>query len=251
MGWGDHLMAAGEARKLHEALGRDIVIVDRHNAPTWSELWEGIPYILRERRQNVVAIRNSSGCRPYIALKTPQRWRWRKFQPTPAEYHLRPEELALVKRGADMVMVEPNTKAIGHTNKAWIWSRWQELIDALPGVDFVQCLAPDSRPLDGVTHVRTNSFREAMAVLSGCRSIVTTEGGLMHGAAALGVPGVILWSEFISPEITGYKMHRNLRHAGEPCGNRIDCKGCRESMHAITVREVVEALKETLNEARR
>jgi ADP-heptose:LPS heptosyltransferase len=68
----------------------------------------------------------------------------------------------------------------------------------------------------------------------------------MHAAAAVGTPSVILWSEFISPEITGYETMTNIRHAGKPCGNRMRCAGCRKSMEAITVEEVVAALEKLL-----
>jgi ADP-heptose:LPS heptosyltransferase len=68
----------------------------------------------------------------------------------------------------------------------------------------------------------------------------------MHAAAAVGTPAVILWSEFISPEITGYSSMTNLRHAGKPCGNRLACASCRKSMEAITVDEVVRALEKLL-----
>ena len=33
----------------------------------------------------------------------------------------------------------------------------------------------------------------------------------------------------------GYKQHVNLRHAGNPCGIRLNCPSCRRSMQAITV----------------
>ncbi len=107
--------------------------------------------------------------------------------------------------------------------------------------DFVQCGAGDVR-LPGATQVPTPTFRHAAAVLSVCRAFVGTEGGLMHAAAAVGTPAVILWSEFISPEITGYSSMTNLRHAGKPCGNRFNCPSCRKSMEAITVDEVVAGL---------
>jgi ADP-heptose:LPS heptosyltransferase len=121
----------------------------------------------------------------------------------------------------------------------------------MPGTAFLQCLPThgNSRPLpgDNVLHVLTPTFRHAMAALSVCRAFVGTEGGLMHAAAAVNVPGVILWSEFISPDITGYTMHRNLRHAGVACGSRLNCSGCRASMAAITVGEVADNLKELLS----
>jgi ADP-heptose:LPS heptosyltransferase len=92
--------------------------------------------------------------------------------------------------------------------------------------------------------VQTPSFRAAAAVLANAVAFVGTEGGLHHAAAALGRPAVVLFSEFISPAITGYRTHRNLYHAGQPCGSRSACSGCRASMEAISVDEVVSNLLE-------
>ena len=120
--------------------------------------------------------------------------------------------------------------------------RTEELVDR--GGDFVQIGPPGTRVLRGVHYVQTPSFRHGAAVLAVSRAFVGTEGGLHHAAAALGVPAVVLFSEFISPDITGYATHRNIRHAGATCGARIPCSSCRASMEAITVDEVEKHLKE-------
>lgn len=248
-------MAAGEARYIHEKTGKKVCIVDRANRAQWIDLWNGIDYILPRYEQGAVRIVNTSGVRPYILAKLATRWKWRPYKPKPAELRFTLDEQQAAEPYRGLVMIEPNVKAIGHTNKAWIWSHWQAAVDSMPEVTFIQCLQGGTRALagDNVRHVLTLSFRDALAVLSVCRAFVGTEGGLMHGAAAVGTPAVILWSEFISPSVTGYDMHRNIRHAGEACGMRLNCSGCRKSMAAITVDEVVDNLKEILsgNEERR
>jgi hypothetical protein len=249
MGLGDHLIASGRARKLHQETGLPVLIVGRHNTRYWSDLWDGVPYIIRRpagRRYTTMI--DGSGVRAYIAGKSAERWTWRPFVPTPAQIVFTPAELAFAEPYRGMVMVEPNVKAIGHSNKAWFWDRWQAAVAALPEARFVQCVpGPGTSHLAGPSaHIITPTFRHACAVLSVCKAFVGTEGGLMHAAAAVGTPAVILWSEFISPDITGYAMHRNIRHAGKACGMRTDCSGCRASMEAITVEEVVHNLQEIL-----
>ena len=160
-----------------------------------------------------------------------------------------PEELAFAEPFRGAIMVEPNVKAIGHSNKDWGWINWSQLTSAmrLAGIGpIIQCLGPGQRGLNHVVAVGTPTFRHALAVLSVAKAFIGTEGGLMHGAAAVGTPAVILWSEFISPDITGYAMHRNIRHAGKPCGLRTNCRGCRESMAKILPAEVLANLKEIL-----
>lgn len=247
---GDELMAAGEARRLRKLNGLPSIIVSgRDGRPRWCDLWDGIPYILkRAAGRNCNRIISGGGVRPYIAAKGPDRWTWKPYTPTPAEIVFTDAERRFAEPYRGMVMVEPNVKAIGHSNKAWLWGRWQEVVGSMPETRFVHCIPHGVQPtLHGTSWVTTPTFRHALAVLSVCRTFVGTEGGLMHGAAAVGTPAVILWSEFISPDITGYPQHRNIRHAGKPCGMRTDCPGCRKSMEAITVDEVVQNLKEILH----
>jgi hypothetical protein len=248
MGLGDFLMASGRARKLYQENKLPVLILGRNGTRAWSDLWDGLPYIARRpagrRYQTIV---DGSGVRPYIAAKTAERWTWKPYGPTPAQIVFTPAELAFAELYRGMVMVEPNVKAIGHTNKAWSWGRWQEVVRAMPETRFVQCISNGLQPtLHGVSWVVSPSFRHACAVLSVCKAFVGTEGGLMHAAAAVGTPAVVLFSEFISPDITGYTAHRNIRHAGPACGMRTDCPGCRTSMEAISVDEVVRNLKEIL-----
>jgi ADP-heptose:LPS heptosyltransferase len=245
-------MSIGEARKLHkQSGGQKVVIVGRDGRPIKSDLFEGVPYICQRPRPSdgpFQRLINGPGHRPYIAAKTPERWTWRKYKPTPAEIVFTPEELAFAEPYRDAIMVEPNTKAIGHTNKAWSAIRWQHLDNEMRKLKLrvVQCGPQGARFLNHATPVYTDTFRKACAVLSVCKAFVGTEGGLMHAAAAVSTPAVILWSEFISPNVTGYDAHRNIRHAGSACGRRTDCPSCQASMLAITVDEVLDNLKEIL-----
>lgn len=242
-------MSAGEARALYRRTKQPVMIVGRDGRPIQSDLFAGIPYIIQKPLKSgpFQRIVNGPGVRPYIAGKTEERWSWRVYKPEPAEIKFTDGELEFAERYRGRVMIEPNCKPIGHDNKAWPAPRWAELVSRLEadGIPLVQCAPGGVVPLTD-THALTPSFRYAAAVLSVSRAFIGTEGGMMHAAAAVGVPGVILWSEFISPEITGYTMHRNLRHAGKPCGSRINCDSCRKSMEFISVTEVVTNLKEIL-----
>jgi len=236
-------MAAGEARKVHAANKLPVLIVGRRGIPMWNEVFENNPYILRLPTQRCNRVLSGGGIRPYISLKTPGRWFWKPYKPIPAEMFFTKEELVFAEPYRGMVMIEPNVKAIGHTNKAWPVKRWLELVAGLD-LPWVQCVTSPKQSLPhNVLKVITPTFRLALAVQSVCKAFIGTDGGLMHGAAANGIPAVILWSEFTSPEIVGYPNMMNLRHAGKPCGMRVNCPGCAAAMKAITVAEVVAALK--------
>lgn len=245
MGMGDWLMCVGEAKALHKLNGRPVVVVGGHGRVMWSEVFENNPYIMRRYPGvHINRLVSGGGVRPYIELKTPDRWYWRPYQPKPGELFFTDAEKAFAAPFKGMVMIEPEVKQLGHTNKSWPMERWVEVTQALelPWLQCVQPIAVRTLP-PNVLKVVTPTFRQACAVLSVCRGFVGTDGGLMHAAAAVGVPAVILWSEFTSPDICGYKTMVNLRHADRACGNRLNCKTCRIAMSKITVAEVVAATK--------
>lgn len=243
-------MAAGQARALKEKTGRQVAIVDQYGRARRHEIWVNNSDVATVIREDTLRIRNCSGHRPYIASKSATRWVWKPFTPTPARIVFYPKEEQFGQRhGTDKILIEPNVKSIGHTNKQWFWERWQELADRHPG-QFVQVGTVNSQRLDGVEFVLTTEFRQAAAILRYARAYVGPEGGLHHAAAALSVPAVVLFGGFISPESTGYATHRNLFTGGQACGMRVDCKHCRAAMDAITVDLVDQHLTEVLDEVR-
>lgn len=242
MGFGDAIMSTGEAKRMNQANGLKVHIVGIGNKPQWSPIFDGNPRLSRTAAHGTQRLVNGSGIRPYIQAKNTHRWYWRPYTPIPGELYLTAEERKFAAPHAGMIMVEPNIKLNGHVNKAWPFERWQALVDSGP-TPMVQCGPVGTRWLNGVRRVTTIDFRQACAVLAVSRSFVGSEGGLHHAAAALCIPAVTLWSEFIAPTVTGYATQRNVRHAGEPCGSRIPCPTCAASMAAITVAEVEEELR--------
>jgi hypothetical protein len=243
MGWGDELMAAGEARRRHAATGQPVAIVGAAGEARWSELWSGLPYILRAPTRGCDVVRNGPNARPYIQGKSDTHWAWRPYKPAPAEIRFTDAELAWREAARGMVLIEPNVKRQQHANKDWGWSRWLQLAQVI-GQPIAQMAPPNAAELPGATIIRPPTFRHALAVLSGARAIITSEGGLHHGAAAVGVPAVVTFGGFIHPQSTGYDTHRNL--VGDPvaCGSRLPCRHCANAMARITVEQVLGALKE-------
>lgn len=266
MGWGDEIMAAGEARRAQEAGDpRPVAIVDprRGGRVRWHPIWAGNPRIVTPAGMangaDVQRVVNGPGCRPYIAHKLPERWVWRSYRPHPAEIFFDKRERRLTGLAAGAVAVEPHIKAAASPNKDWGWDRWQALVDRAPDIPWVQLSPPGMRALKGVRQIFTRDFRAACAVLSGARAAVLPEGGLHHAAAALGVKAVVIFGGMISPANTGYGMHINLfdpaagpspegfgPQGGEsPCGMRVKCEHCARAMAAIKP-EVVAHHLETL-----
>lgn len=245
MGLGDWIMATSQVKRMNEASGVPVVVMGvEQRRFMWSEVFEHNPRILRKPTGRHQILVNGPNARPYIAAKYETRWVWKKWDIAPGELYFTEEEKAFAEPYRGCVLIEPHTK-VSDGNKAWYWERWQMVVNETQH-RYVQTGPFNTRYLGGVEGVST-TFRQAAAILSVAKAFLGTEGALHHAAAALAVPAVVLWSEFISPEITGYVQHHNLRHASLSCGARIPCVGCRLSMEMITVEEVLEHLDEVTN----
>lgn len=242
MGVGDWIMATGESKRHHAKTGHRVMFVHPRGHAQWSEVFDNNPKIARAPGKDVDQIVQGGGLRPYIAAKQFRHWTWRPYTPTPGEFFFTPEEEEFGQRFRGAVLLEPNVKALAHRNKDWGWPKWGEVAHRLRDQRLIQVGPRGVQILTGVEHVPTANFRFAAAVLKYVRTAVMTEGGLMHAAAAVGTPSVVIWSEFIGIEHTGYAMHTNIRHAGKACGSRLDCPGCRKALDAVTVDEVIQGV---------
>jgi ADP-heptose:LPS heptosyltransferase len=101
--------------------------------------------------------------------------------------------------------------------------------------------------LSGVRTLQTTSFRHSLAVLARAALVICPEGGLHHGAAAMGAPAVVLFGGFIPPQVTGYETHANLTGGAKACGQLAPCQHCRAAMDAITVDAVIGASIELMS----
>ena len=257
MGFGDALMASGLARGA-AARGKRIAFGDGARI-IWSA-WER--EILRlnpnvappgaEGAPDLEWIAHYKGHRLYNR-PTPERWIWNyDFRPVPGEVFFDDQELSFGRAcGGGYVVIEPDVplKDVAD-NKRWHKARFVEVAARLlaTGREVVQFSRDGSgSPLvPGVRIIVTPTFRHALAALSRAALYIGPEGGLHHGAAAMGVPAVVLFGGFIPPEVTGYAGHTNLFTGGTACGARRPCAHCREAMDAITPQMVVDAAERIL-----
>jgi ADP-heptose:LPS heptosyltransferase len=90
------------------------------------------------------------------------------------------------------------------SNREYYTDRFQEVIDRLAPIPFVQLGLPRDPLLDGCIDLRGLTLRECAAVLKWASLLVGQEGGLMHLAAAVRTPSVIVYGGFTDPSMTGY-----------------------------------------------
>lgn len=233
MGIGDELMAAGAARRERARLQYGPVgVVDRWGRRRWHPIWDYCPDVARPEVRAPV-ITNAGKARPYIDWpgSDATRWKFIPYRPEPARVELPADVRAWAEQYRGRVVIESRIKAGAPVNKQW--GKWSELQARRPDIPWL--------PMPELP-----SFIHALAVLSVARAAVLPEGGLHHGAAAMGLRAVVIFGGYVSPANTGYDMHRNLFTGGEPCGNRQPCAHCREAMSQITPAMVLRELEQIL-----
>lgn len=255
-------MCTAHARRLYEAARKPVRIIDRHGRDRWHEVWENSPIIARPGAGgDTVPMLNGGGARPYVQV-APERFVFRAgMLPGPGEVWFSAAEQHRIEerrqRWPRFVVIEPNTKAAASPNKDWGWGRYETLKALLPNVAFFQLGPSGTRLLPGVTHIETPTFRAALAALSLASAYVGAEGGLHHGAAALGVPAVVIFGGFIAPSVTGYVRPNGAAHVNlytesqeypHGCGWRRACDHCRGAMAAITPERVADELRSLLQQ---
>jgi hypothetical protein len=176
---------------------------------------------------------------------TPGRWEWNyDFRCIPGEIFLTKEEKQFAKlAGEGFVLIEPNPSPKSPVaNKQWPFERYEEVARTLraEGHDVLQLHYRGAKLLKGARQFPCPSFRIGLAVMARASLYIGGEGGLHHGAAAVGVGGVVLFGGFIPPAVTGYALHTNLTGGAEACGSLQPCDHCRAAMEAIGADEVLE-----------
>jgi ADP-heptose:LPS heptosyltransferase len=253
VGLGDQLIGAGLARGAFER-GKRIafgdgkrIMWDQHSR----EMFASNPNIAEpgnERAADLEWVPFYKGNRLYNR-QAPGRWVWNMdFRATPGEMFFSHQEQAEGRRyGAGFVLIEPYVAPwkASSVNKDWGRANYQAVAERLlqAGHTVLQLRYPQGGPaLMGTKMVTSRSFRDALSIMQNAALYIGPEGGLHHGAAAVGVPGVVLFGGFIPPAVTGYTSHTNLTgNSTEACGSLRPCPHCRAAMAAISVDQVTEA----------
>lgn len=261
MGIGDQLIASGLARDAWTKRGVKIafgngerVIFDKH-----SELiFRNNPNVVfpgNEARSKIEWVSFYKGSRGYNR-QGDGHWIWNPdWRCKPGEmYFTHGEEAAGRRYGTGFVVIEPNVVRwkSSAANKDWGIERYQALADRMvaDGLQVIQLFPRNddlSLKLYGVKLVKTDTFRDAVAILKNASIYVGAEGGMHHAAAALGVKGVVIFGGWIPPSVTGYEMHTNIANTDRFCGSFKPCDHCRAALASIGVDHVFNSVKERLS----
>lgn len=260
MGLGDWLMAIGEADKALAKTGMKTTFRHPRGHVVWEPVFDLAHSVSRGDGSGVLESIQGGGVRPYIFAKSPLRWVWRQYKPTPANLSDRGHRDVGAPVAFD-ALIEPSFKVVGHMNKNWGAKRWEALATKLAreGLRVAQFDHSHDSAITyvdlghvGVTKIKRGSVASSLALMR--RAVeekavaVLPEGGLHHLAAAAPMRAVVIYGGFITPQQTGYDLHVNLYDGGEGCGMRTCCKHCELAMARIepeqVLRETLEILKE-------
>jgi ADP-heptose:LPS heptosyltransferase len=254
LGFGDEIIATGLARG---AMKRGkLIAFGNGDRIIWSDqsriVFKDNPNIAvpgNEKLDNLEWISHYRGNRMYGKAEK-GKWKFKDWKCPQGEIFFSETEkrfgLECQSDGWPFVVIEPRVKLSGAcagANKQWPVDRYTEVAQSLIArrIRVVQLVPPNSKKiLPLIEGVETSDFRLALAVLARAVLYIGPEGGLHHGAAAVGTNAVVIFGGFNSPRSTGYEMHENIS-VGEPCGSIGRCLHCKEAMESISVERVLSA----------
>lgn len=182
-----------------------------------------------------------------------ERWIWNyNFSSIPGEIFFHPKETEFAEKNSpkSFVLIEPYVPAYKGcaTNKTWPLNRYVNVVEMLKRKGYnVQQFRHNGAALPGVGAIQAPTFRHALAILAKASLYIGPEGGLHHGAAAVGIPAVVIFGGFIPPKVTGYDSHTNLTGSSKKaCGSLTPCQHCKDAMESIKSKQVYDAAKSIL-----
>lgn len=260
MGWGDEVVAAGQAQRLWEDNpSRRIGIFGTDAKPRWHPIWDGNPIIATPADiaggENVRPLISGPGCRPYIVYPFSEDTGWTfnlqfRCRDHIAKIYLTGEERGIgtnARAFGSYILIEPHTK---HENFRWPLAKWQALVDACRDLTFVQHIHKDTPgELRGVLTLGPLTFRQACGVIASADLYVRSESGMCHAAAALGTPQVTIFGGCMNPSVMGDYPGQTVLYdnrGGSPCGKWRACDHCAAIMRDLSVETVERAIRERL-----
>jgi len=138
------------------------------------------------------------------------------------------------------------------TTKEWPFERWDCLAERLvaAGHELVQIGTLHDPPVRGSIDLRGKTdLPRAAAILEQAKLFIGLESGLMHLAAAVRIPSVIIYGGRTRPHETGYPFHFHAGVSQLPCsgcGLNSDCPLEVKCMTDITIEDVWVSTKKAL-----
>jgi ADP-heptose:LPS heptosyltransferase len=148
------------------------------------------------------------------------------------------------------VTIEPYSNTEYTVNRAYPHEKWQHVVDELKDHITVVQLGVSLVPkLNYVVDMRGDTtFRTAAGIVGRSKTLLSTEGGLVHAATAFDVPSVVVITGYQHPDMVAYPRNTNLWIHGDhgPCGLKRRCDECWKHVLAHDPDEIVADVKRRL-----
>lgn len=136
----------------------------------------------------------------------------------------------------------------GHPSRTWPVEYSRTLSEKLKGAPLVLLGTSPSPPLPCDFDSRGQlGLEELLGLLSVLRLMICMDSGMLHLAAAVGVPTVCVFGG-VTPEFRVHGEQRVLALQAEldccPCDKREPCEGRYDCIKAVTPRDVLDAMEE-------
>jgi len=159
---------------------------------------------------------------------------------------------APAERHSNLIVLQNSCRGARYAadTKEWPQERWRELVTRLtPDFELVQIGSSVDPPLPRTRDLRgQTTLHGAAELIAGSRCFLGLESGLMHVAAAVGTPAVIIYGGRTRPHETGYAFNHNITRAPDCAGCALNT-GCSNGMICmdIPVSEVETAVRDAMN----
>lgn len=263
MGYGDEILAAGQAERLYaKDPSRRVAICDIHKRPRWHDIWIGNPILAHPddvaRGEAVQRLISAPHARPYIHYPFTVDTGWTFDRSFRARDHRARIYLTASERsvGAQVrqdvgpyALIDPWSK---HENLRWPLESWRALVASRSDLTWVQHVyagVPIEAYIPGARQVVTETFRAACGIVSAASVYIRGESGMCHAAAALAIPQVTIWGACMDWDVLGgYQGQIGILNytPASPCGKWKPCGHCAVAMAGITVDQVSAAVDAAL-----
>lgn len=153
---------------------------------------------------------------------------------------------------AGYAIIKPQGQTSWTSNKEWVFECFQEVIDSMPEIPWVQTGPRSDKPLSGVIDLRGDTtLRELFFLVRNARFVLATEGVYNHIAGAFETPSFVIFSGIHHPEIAlnqnTVPILRNPQVTCAPCWILEPCpvpdKPCTKD---ISAEQVIGRIRSTL-----
>lgn len=150
----------------------------------------------------------------------------------------------------DFVTIEPHSQIHNIPNRAYPFTKWQKVVNALKdNIQVVQIGAPGTEVLQNVVDLTgKTSFKIAAGIGGQSRLFLSVDNGLTHAITATDTIGLIIHTGYQPVEHYGYPHNMNISVAKHgPCGLIGRCPLCEKDGEEHDENEIVQAVIEYLN----